>query len=57
MTTYALDTNIITYYLKGDKNIINRITEETDNENCIVIPRYLLIAIRYLLNFLPAPDD
>jgi Holliday junction resolvasome RuvABC DNA-binding subunit len=38
MTKYALDTNIITYYLKGDKNIINRVTEETDNENCIIIP-------------------
>jgi predicted nucleic acid-binding protein len=46
MTKYALDTNIITYYLKGDKNIINRVTEETDNENCIIIPPMAFYEIR-----------
>jgi len=30
MTKYALDTNIVTYYLKGNEIIINRVTEETD---------------------------
>ena len=50
MTKYALDTNIITYYLKGGKNIINRITEETDNENCIIIPPMVFYEIkRWLL--------
>ena len=38
MIKYALDTNIVTYYLKGNKIIINRVTEETDNKNIIVIP-------------------
>ena len=38
MTQYALDTNIVTYYLKGDKTIINRVTDETDNSNIIIIP-------------------
>jgi len=38
MTQYALDTNIITYYLKGDKKIIERITGETDKGNTIIIP-------------------
>ncbi|MDR2965484.1 MAG: hypothetical protein LBU88_06890 [Treponema sp.] len=26
MNRYALDTNIVTYYLKGNETIINRIT-------------------------------
>ena len=38
MTQYALDTNIVTYYLKGNKTIIDRISDETDNGNIIIIP-------------------
>jgi len=50
MIKYALDTNIITYYLKGDKTIINWVTKETDNENCIVIPPMAFYEIkRWLL--------
>jgi tRNA(fMet)-specific endonuclease VapC len=50
MTKYALDTNIVTYYLKGNKIIINRVTEETDNKNIIVIPPMVFYEIkRWLL--------
>ena len=50
MTQYALDTNIVTYYLKGDKTIISRIVDETDNENVIVIPPTVFYEIkRWLL--------
>ena len=38
MTQYALDTNVVSYYLKGNETIINRISKETDNGNIIVIP-------------------
>lgn len=38
MIHYALDTNIVTYYLKGNVTIINRVTNETDNGNTIIIP-------------------
>ena len=38
MTQYALDTNIVTYYLKGDKTAIDRIADETNNGHVIIIP-------------------
>ena len=46
MTKYALDTNIVTYYLKGDKTIISRIDDETDNENIIIIPPAVFYEIK-----------
>jgi len=50
MIKYALDTNIVTYYLKGNEIIINRVTEETDNRNIIVIPPMVFYEIkRWLL--------
>jgi len=50
MTKFALDTNIVTYYLKGNQIIINRVTEETDNKNIIVIPPMVFYEIkRWLL--------
>jgi len=50
MTKYALDTNIVTYYLKGNEIIINRVIEETDNRNIIVIPPMVFYEIkRWLL--------
>jgi len=50
MTTYALDTNIVTYYLKGSQTIIDRVADETDNENCIIIPPMVFYEIkRWLL--------
>jgi predicted nucleic acid-binding protein len=38
MTTYALDSNIVSYFLKNDDTIRNRINEETDKGNDFVIP-------------------
>ncbi|MCL2809500.1 MAG: PIN domain-containing protein [Treponema sp.] len=47
---YALDTNIISYYLKGNKTIVDRISIETDNENFIIIPPIVFFEIkRWLL--------
>jgi len=50
MTKYALDTNIVTYYLKGNKTIIARVVKETDNGNSIIIPPTVFYEIkRWLL--------
>ena len=50
MTQYALDANIVTYYLKGDKTIIDRVSAETDNGNSIIIPPMVFYEIkRWLL--------
>ena len=50
MTQYALDTNIVTYYLKGNKTVIDRVANETDNENKIIIPPTVFYEIkRWLL--------
>jgi predicted nucleic acid-binding protein len=50
MIHYALDTDIVTYYLKGNKDIITRIADETDNENTISIPPTVFFEIkRWLL--------
>jgi predicted nucleic acid-binding protein len=50
MSKYALDSNIVTYYLKGDANIIERIADETDRGNTFVIPPIVFFEIkRWLL--------
>ncbi|MDR2964693.1 MAG: PIN domain-containing protein [Treponema sp.] len=50
MNKYALDTDIVTYYLKGNKDIINRVSTEADNSNTIVIPPMVFYEIkRWLL--------
>jgi predicted nucleic acid-binding protein len=50
MTKYALDTNIVTYYLKGNQIVIDRVADETDNENIIFIPPIVFYEIkRWLL--------
>jgi tRNA(fMet)-specific endonuclease VapC len=38
MITYALDTNIVSYFLKNDDTIQNKINKETDKGNDFVIP-------------------
>ncbi|MDR1318672.1 MAG: PIN domain-containing protein [Treponema sp.] len=38
MTTYALDSNIVSYFLKNDDTIQSKINEETDKGNDFVIP-------------------
>ena len=35
---YALDTNIISYYLKGDKKILDKVDKEAENDNIIIPP-------------------
>jgi predicted nucleic acid-binding protein len=38
MTVYALDTNIISYFLKNDASIVQKIREEKDKQNKFVVP-------------------
>jgi predicted nucleic acid-binding protein len=38
MTVYALDTNIVSYFLKGNENIIRKIQEEKEKGEIFVIP-------------------
>jgi predicted nucleic acid-binding protein len=38
MIKYALDTNIISYYLKGSTKLINRINDEIKDGNIIIPP-------------------
>jgi len=35
---YALDTNIITYYLKGNVKILDKVDNEAKNDNIIIPP-------------------
>jgi predicted nucleic acid-binding protein len=42
MIKYALDTNIISYYLKGSTKLIDRINDEAKGGN-IIIPNILKI--------------
>jgi len=35
---YALDTNIITYYLKGNEKILDKVDREAENDNIIIPP-------------------
>jgi tRNA(fMet)-specific endonuclease VapC len=38
MTTYALDANIVSYFLKKDKTILTRMRLENSRQNQFVIP-------------------
>ena len=42
---YALDTNVITYYLKGDEKILDRVDKEARNDT-VVIPPFAYFEIR-----------
>ena len=35
---YALDTNIITYYLKGNEKILDKVDQEAESDNIIIPP-------------------
>jgi len=35
---YALDTNIITYYLKGNEKILDKVDKEAKDDNIIIPP-------------------
>jgi len=45
MTKYALDTNIISYYLKGNTELIGRINDEVKNGSIIIPPIVLKTTI------------
>ena len=50
MKQYALDSNIVSYYLKGNKTIIEKITSEAEDENGIIIPPMVFFEVkRWLL--------
>lgn len=50
MIRYALDSDIVSYYLKGNKTINDRITSETLDGNIIIIPPIVFFEIkRWLL--------
>jgi tRNA(fMet)-specific endonuclease VapC len=42
---YALDTNIVTYYLKGNEKILDRVDQEAKNDN-IIIPPFVYFEIK-----------
>jgi rRNA-processing protein FCF1 len=42
---YALDTNTITYYLKGNKKILDKVDQEAKNDN-IIIPPFVYFEIK-----------
>ena len=48
---YALDSDIVTYFLKGSKTIINKISNEESDGNQIIIPPIVFYEIkRWLLS-------
>jgi predicted nucleic acid-binding protein len=50
MNSYALDTNIVSYYLNGDKRIIDRVNVAITGNDTIVIPPMVYFEIkRWLL--------
>jgi predicted nucleic acid-binding protein len=53
MTTYVLDTNIISYYLKGNEEIINKISEKRKS-NSILIPPMAYYEVKRDLLYLNA---
>ena len=42
---YALDTNIITYYLKGNPKLLEKVDNEAENSN-IIIPPFVYFEIK-----------
>jgi len=42
---YVLDTNILTYYLKGNEKILSKVDKEAENDN-IVIPLFVYFEIK-----------
>ena len=46
MTTYALDANIVSYFLKGNPTIVARIRLENDKGNQFIIPPIVYFEIQ-----------
>jgi predicted nucleic acid-binding protein len=55
MTTYAIDTNIISYLLKGNTQIAERINAEIADGNRIVLPPVVYYEIQRWLLHINAP--
>ena len=51
MNTYALDTDVISFILKGDENIATRFRRELENGSRISVPPPVLYEIRRWLIF------
>ena len=50
MTKYAIDTDTLSYYLKGNQTIIDRVSNETANGNILIIPPMVFFEVkRWLL--------
>lgn len=45
MTIYALDTNIVSYILKGNADVIGRYKAETQKGNSIILPPIVVFEI------------
>jgi predicted nucleic acid-binding protein len=46
MIFYALDTNIISYFLKNDPVIVQKINSEKDNQNKFIVPPMVYFEIQ-----------
>ena len=46
MIFYALDTNIISYFLKNDEAIVQKINEEKDKQNKFIVPPIVYFEIQ-----------
>lgn len=46
MIFYALDTNIISYFLKNDSAIVQKINEEKDKQNKFIVPPVVYFEIQ-----------
>jgi tRNA(fMet)-specific endonuclease VapC len=46
MIIYALDTNIISYFLKNDSSIVQKIKEESDKQNKFIVPPLVYFEIQ-----------
>ena len=49
MKKYALDSNIVTYYLKGNENLIGKIDSEAENDTIIIPPMVYYEIKKWLL--------
>jgi predicted nucleic acid-binding protein len=49
MKKYALDSNILTYYLKGNENLIVKIDSGAENDNIIIPPMVYYEIKKWLL--------
>jgi len=51
MITYALDTDVVSFIIKGNKELSDRVTQELERGNAIAIPPVVLFEIRRWLLF------